>query len=86
MTRTRWIWLVLAILYAAFFSWYTSFGGPLSDEEIDRYVTLIAEREDPPPPERLERLRRFLEEDPGDEAEYRAQDATCRRNGRRHDA
>lgn len=67
MTRTRWIWLVLAILYAAFFSWYTSFGGPLSDEEIDRYVTLIAEREDPPPPERLERLRRFLEEDTGDD-------------------
>ena len=67
MTRTRWIWLVLAVLYAAFFSWYTSFGGPLSDEEIDRYVTLVAEREDPPPPERLERLRRFLEEDTGDD-------------------
>ena len=59
--------MVLAVLYAAFFSWYTSFGGPLSDEEIDRYVTLVAEREDPPPPERLERLRRFLEEDTGDD-------------------
>ena len=67
MTRTRWIWLILAVLYAAFFSWYTSFGGPLSDEEIDRYVTLVAEREDPPPPERLEHLRRFLEEDTGDD-------------------
>ena len=34
MTRTQWIWLVSIGLYVAFFSWYTSFGGPLTDEEI----------------------------------------------------
>ena len=67
MTRTRWIWLVLAVLYAAFFGWYTSFGGPLTAQEVDQYMTLFAEREDPPPPETLALLRRFLEEDTGDD-------------------
>lgn len=67
MTRTRWIWLVLAVLYAAFFGWYTSFGGPLTAQEVDQYMTLFAEREDPPPPETLTLLRRFLEEDTGDD-------------------
>ena len=67
MTRTRWIWLVLAVVYAAFFGWYTSFGGPLTAQEVDQYMTLFAEREDPPPPETLALLRRFLEEDTGDD-------------------
>jgi hypothetical protein len=40
MTRTRWIWLILVAIYAAFFSWYTSFGGPLADDEIAHYMAL----------------------------------------------
>jgi hypothetical protein len=67
MTRTRWIWLVLVGLYAAFFSWYTSFGGPLSDEEIAGYMATFESREPPPPPESVAMLRRFLEEDTGDD-------------------
>jgi hypothetical protein len=67
MTRTRWIWLVLAVLYAAFFSWYTSFGGPLSDEEIDGYMAMAKGNPEAPPPEKLAILRRFLEEDTGDD-------------------
>ena len=67
MTRTRWIWLVLAVVYAAFFSWYTSFGGPLSDEEIDSYMAMVTESANPIPPEKRAILRRFLEEDTGDD-------------------
>ena len=42
MTRTRWIWIVLGGLYAVFFYWYTSFGGPLTDEEVEHYMSLGA--------------------------------------------
>ena len=38
MTRIRWIWLAIGSVYAAFFSWYTSFGGPLTEQEIDQYT------------------------------------------------
>ena len=67
MTHTRWIWLVLFGLYAAFFSWYTSFGGPLTDEEIAHYIAIVEEREPPPSPERLALMRKFMEEDTGDD-------------------
>ncbi|MDE0886789.1 MAG: hypothetical protein OSB70_14775 [Myxococcota bacterium] len=67
MTRSRWIWLVLAVAYAAFFSWYTSFGGPLTDEEIDGYMAMAKGNPEAPPPEKLAILRRFLEEDTGDD-------------------
>lgn len=67
MTRTNWVWLVCGIIYAAFFIWYTSFGGPLSEEEIDHYLSKYAERSPPPTPERMASLRRFMEEDTGDD-------------------
>ena len=67
MTRTRWIWLVLILLYAAFFGWYTSFEGPLTDEEMAHYIALFEDREPPLPPERMEMLRTFMEEDTGDD-------------------
>ena len=43
MKFTTGIWLVLAILYASFFYWYTSFGGPLSPEEIRHYSKILTE-------------------------------------------
>ena len=67
MTRVRWIWLVLGLLYAAFFSWYTSFGGPLSDEEIAGYLSAAEARDGPMPAEAVARLRQFMEEDTGDD-------------------
>jgi len=67
MTRTRWIWLVLIGLYAAFFSWYTSFEGPLTDEEIAHYMAQIESREPAPAPDRVAMLRKFMEEDTGDD-------------------
>lgn len=36
-TRTK-IWLVPALLYGVFVFWYTDFGGPLSDTEVDQIV------------------------------------------------
>ena len=47
MTATRWTWLVIVAVYGLFFSWYTSFGGPLSDEEIAHYMALMESRETP---------------------------------------
>jgi hypothetical protein len=67
MTRTKWIWLILVSLFGVFFSWYTSFGGPLTDEEIAHYMTMLENREPAPPPERLAKMRKFMEEDTGDD-------------------
>ena len=67
MTRIQWIWLVLVLIYAAFFSWYTSFEGPLTDDEIAYYIERFEDREPPPPAEAVERLRKFMEEDTGDD-------------------
>lgn len=35
------IWLIPALLYVLFFAWYTDFGGPLSDDEVDHYVAAM---------------------------------------------
>ncbi|MDG2304103.1 MAG: hypothetical protein P8R42_05510 [Candidatus Binatia bacterium] len=67
MTRTRWIWLLLIVLWVAFFSWYTSFGGPLTEAEIAHYISRAENREPPPSPERVAMLRKFMEEDTGDD-------------------
>ncbi len=67
MSRTKWIWAILSAIYLLFFSWYTSFGGPLTDEEIAHYMALVESREPAPSPERIEILRRFMEEDTGDD-------------------
>ena len=34
-------WIILAILYGAFFYWYTSFEGPLTAEEIVHYTEVV---------------------------------------------
>ena len=67
MTKTKWLWLILAVVYFSFFSWYTSFGGPLTDEEIDHYVGLMAEHNPGQTDEARAFLRKFLEEDTGDD-------------------
>ncbi len=59
------VWSILAVVYIAFFSWYTSFGGPLSSEEIERYVAIMEERGRSP--EEIAPLRAFLESDTGDD-------------------
>ena len=59
-------WTILFVLYFSFFSWYTSCSGPLTPEEIDHYLGLVAAREGPDP-DRLPLMRAFLEADTGDD-------------------
>ena len=66
MTATRWVWLITAGVYIVFFSWYTSFKGPLSDAEIAYYLQQFEKREGTDP-ETLARLKKFMEEDSGDD-------------------
>lgn len=61
-TRTK-LWLFPAILYAVFVFWYTDFGGPLSDEEVDAFVSTLTERGSDP--ETIARVEGFLRNDSG---------------------
>ncbi len=63
MSATAWTWSVLVVLYVAFFSWYTSFGGPLEPNEIEAYLEILAERSDDP--RALERWKTFMQTDTG---------------------
>ncbi|MEM7077877.1 MAG: hypothetical protein AAF513_04520 [Pseudomonadota bacterium] len=65
--QIRWIWIVLTLLYVSFFAWYTSFGGPLTEEEIEDYMARFEQRESGAGPESLAHMRRFMEEDTGDD-------------------
>ncbi len=68
MSASKWTWVVLGVLYVGFFSWYTSFAGPLTAEEIEHYMELIVAQEGSDPgPERLALIRDFLESDTGDD-------------------
>jgi hypothetical protein len=61
-TRTK-LWLLPAFLYGLFVFWYTDFGGPLSDEEVDRFVaTLVDNGRDPG---RIAYVEEFLRNDTG---------------------
>ncbi len=65
MTKTKWTWLIFGVVYLSFFSWYTSFGGPLTDEEIEHYMSILSQREGNP--EQLAMVRKFMEDDTGDD-------------------
>lgn len=67
MNSVKWTWTVCGVIYAAFFIWYTSFGGPLSDEEIERYMAYFERQADRLDSEGLERMRHFMETDTGDD-------------------
>ena len=63
--RATTVWALLVIFYLTFFSWYTSFDGPLTAEEIERYISVLeAGGADP---ERLVTWRAFMESDSGDD-------------------
>lgn len=65
MSRAALVWIVVAALYGAFFAWYTSFGGPLSQDEIAHYAAMFEQRGGEP--EGVARMRAFLEADSGDD-------------------
>lgn len=62
--RGTWpVWVTLAGLYAAFLVWYDGGGGPLTPEEVARYVAILEERGGEPA--RIEAVREFLAGDTG---------------------
>ena len=65
MNRTLFLWLLLAVVYGVFFFWYTSFDGPLTDEEIQHYLEYFGEQRMETGD--LETIRRFMEEDTGND-------------------
>ena len=65
MRRNGLIWGISVVVYAAFFGWYTNLAGPLTADEIEHYLERFAAAE--LPPERAEMLRRFMQEDTGDD-------------------
>jgi hypothetical protein len=61
-TRMK-LWLFPALLYAVFVAWYTDFGGPLSDEEVDQFVRVMTGNG--VAPEKVDYYARFLRNDTG---------------------
>ena len=63
MNKRLLLWLVPAALYVLFVAWYTDFGGPLSDAEVDDLVAVLEERG--ANPETIAKLEGFLRNDSG---------------------
>lgn len=63
MSKRLLLWLVPAALYVLFVAWYTDFGGPLSDAEVDDLVAVLEERG--ANPETIAKLEGFLRNDSG---------------------
>ena len=59
----KYIWMVLALIYGAFFFWYNDFSGPLTEEEIAHYESLPAAGM--VTADMLQTARIFMEEDDG---------------------
>jgi len=67
MSSVKWIWVVCGVVYLGFFSWYTSFSGPLTEAEIEHYMTYFQRANADATPDGLANLRRFMQEDTGDD-------------------
>ncbi len=63
MNKRSILWFVPASLYVIFCLWYTNFSGPLTPAEIKTYMALVEASN--PPVQRIEQMRRFMEEDTG---------------------
>ncbi len=61
--RRMLLWVVPSMLWLAFVVWYTDFGGPLSDTEVDEVLAALQQRG--LDRERFARFERFLREDSG---------------------
>lgn len=63
MRRSFVLWSILAAVYLAFRLWYDGGGGPLTPQEVGRYVAVFDERG--VEPARIAKLREFLDSDTG---------------------
>ena len=57
------LWLFPALLYAIFVFWYTDFGGPLDDAEIEEFVAAMTENGSSP--DTIAFIEKFAREDTG---------------------
>jgi hypothetical protein len=57
------LWLFPALLYAIFVFWYTDFGGPLSDEEVEDFIEVMTNNG--VAPEKVDYYTQFLRNDTG---------------------
>ena len=57
------LWLFPALLYAVFVFWYTDFGGPLSDDEVEEFIEVMTGNG--VSPERVDYYAQFLRNDSG---------------------
>ena len=60
-----WLWLAPGLLWLVFCFWYTNLGGPFTPEEIADLTGRL--EQGGASPERVERIRRFMAEDDGDQ-------------------
>jgi hypothetical protein len=65
MTARRKLWLSSFVLYALFFSWYTDFGGPLTEAEIRAFIAKTEYRDLGGAPSARGALLEFLRNDTG---------------------
>ena len=65
MTARRKLWLGSALLYALFFSWYTDFGGPLTETEIQAFIAKTEDQNLGGAPSARGALLDFLRNDTG---------------------
>ena len=65
MTSRRKLWLGSSLLYAVFVSWYTDFGGPLTEAEIQAYIAKTENRNLGGDPSARGALLEFLRNDTG---------------------
>jgi hypothetical protein len=65
MTSRRKLWLGSIVLYALFFSWYTDFGGPLTEAEIQAYISKTENLDLGGDPSARDALLEFLRNDTG---------------------
>lgn len=63
MTARNKLWLISALIYAAFVFWYTDLGGPVTDAEIQEWKQSM--QTNGSSPERIAYFEQFLKEDTG---------------------
>ena len=58
-----WVWALPILLYAIFWLWYTQLSGPMTQNDVDEIVAAL--EAEGAPPETVDLMRRFFEEDDG---------------------
>lgn len=63
MTGRKIMWISPLCIYLLFVFWYTNTAGPLSEQEVETYISRL--QANGSAPEQVERVRKFLEKDTG---------------------